>query len=58
MGAMSSRRKQTRTPRLVASARRNLARAQVARIGRRGTRYFGTMLPKQLRILVRSKQHD
>jgi len=52
MGGMT--RKQTRTPRLVAAARRNIMRAHVNRIGRRGMRY-NTRYPKPVRDLIRMK---
>jgi hypothetical protein len=57
MGSMNPRRKQTRTARLVAASRRNLAKAHVMRVGLRGTRYLGARLPKPLRDLMRSKRH-
>lgn len=50
------RRRQTRSPRLVAAARRNLHRAHVNRIGMRGMRYNITRYPRHIRELIMSKR--
>lgn len=56
MPTMRSLKPRLRSPRLVAAARRNLMRAHVMRIGRRGMRYNITRYPRQIRELMRSKR--
>lgn len=56
MPTMKSLVPRLRSPRLVAAARRNIMRAHVMRVGRRGTRYNVTRYPRPIRELIRSKR--
>lgn len=56
MPTMRSLKPRLRSPRLIAAARRNIMRAHVQRVGRRGMRYNLTRYPRQIRELIMSKR--